>query len=48
MADAEYDLAVRLEGTIDVGRMRAMNRAVDEEGRSPAWVARGFREGKGE
>jgi len=38
----------RLEGTIDVGRMRAMNRAVDEEGRSPAWVARGFREGKGE
>ena len=31
-----------LEGRIDVTRMRELNRAVDEDGRSPAAVARGF------
>ena len=31
-----------LEGRIEVARMRALNRAVDEDGRSPAAVARGF------
>jgi osmoprotectant transport system permease protein len=34
----------RLEGAIDVERMRALNRAVDELGRSPADVAREFLE----
>jgi osmoprotectant transport system permease protein len=32
----------RLEGRIDVARMREMNRQVDAEGLSPAAVARGF------
>lgn len=31
-----------LEGTIDVGRMRAMNAAVDRDGKSPAAVAEAF------
>ena len=31
-----------LEGAIDAGTMRAMNRAVDEDSRSPADVAREF------
>jgi osmoprotectant transport system permease protein len=31
-----------LEGAIDVARMRALNRMVDEEGRSPAQAARAF------
>jgi glycine betaine/choline ABC-type transport system substrate-binding protein len=31
-----------LEGTIDVERMRAMNAAVDRDGKSPAAVAEEF------
>jgi osmoprotectant transport system permease protein len=31
-----------LEGAIDAAAMRRMNRAVDQEGRTPAEVARGF------
>jgi len=31
-----------LEGRIDITRMRALNRAVDEDGQSPAAVAHGF------
>jgi glycine betaine/choline ABC-type transport system substrate-binding protein len=31
-----------LEGAIDVGSMRALNRMVDEQGRTPAEAARGF------
>lgn len=35
-----------LSGTIDEAKMRDLNRAVDEAGKSPAEVARGFLQGR--